>query len=1172
MSICLYPGELAGVDAGELAALLDRHARHHGAAILVTGVLPLSARQPGAGTPADIDPALVRFLRLRTDLDMTSAGRLLARHDGIRWACPLYRRHFTHIPNDPGFDQQWSLRNHGQQDGLPGADISATAAWDRTRSARQVVAAVVDSGVDYMHEELTPAMRINQVELNTIGADDDGNGFIDDWLGWDFVENDNDPRDDFGHGTHVTGIIAAAMDNGAGIAGIAPDISILPIRIGGLFGFYDDAAAQGIVYACDNGADSINASWGAYYRSELIELVMAYAAWRGVLVVAAAGNDNTDRPHYPAAIDTVLCVAATDRNDKRAMFTSPKASNLGSWIDLCAPGGDIYSTVINGGFASKSGTSMAAPHVTGTAALVLAVRPTIVMEELAARLVSTCDSLYRTNPGDYLVLGSGRLDAYAAVTETPRPALRPLDIQVRETAGDGDQHPESGEALDLEIELIDTWRSTGILRMSLTSRSPYLLVGDGRTDLEGFDAQERRWLPSRFIEVAADCPDDHLAELVLNLRETTGAYQCDIEFSLVLNDGHPAQIGWPWTSGGELDGSVGLVRMGPVRHGVVVGGEDRRLSMLTGSGVVLPGWPVELRGKMIASPATGDLDGDGIEDIVAGDLDGMLYAFRQDGTSLPGWPVITGGHGAPTSTLLVDFDGDGCMEVVDATWSATVWVISGDGSILPGWPAATRGGVNSCPAVGDMNRDGSLDIIVADKAGYLHVWNLAGEPLPPWPIAAGTSYISSPLVLDLDHDGDLEILAADLTGTVQALHHDGLPVYGWPRRLENPVTASPARHVAADGGIHLVVTCDNGLLHLLDHAGSDYPGFPAALNGDVISSPLVMDLDGHPGLEICQVAGQSLHALHLDGTSVEGWPCELESDVHGTPGSADLDGDGDLELVITALSGKVITLDIPGEGDAQQRDWRQFRGDGARHGGWTEVTSEPAVRMAGILPAIDHPDRWSIYALVADGGGDVAHVAAASTGLGRILLHERGDSLSGLFEALLPDDWTANETMDITIQAMDHGHRVSAVWPYIDVSGAHPVSWSPPGPAPPSGEYDADGPAILAAGFDLSRLDAENGGGLTILAYPVSPVGDEIAQVELYQEDAATGMLLYDDGGHGDWRSGDGVYGIQILLPPDAVAPGSYRIQIRAVDIHARGGLLWPRLPGGTSRTWKPKQ
>jgi subtilisin family serine protease len=315
---------------------------------------------------------------------------------------------FSTIPNDEHFDEQWGLHNTGQTGGTPDADIDAPEAWDIETGDSEVVIAILDSGVDWDHPDLADNIWINSDE-SVDGTDTDDNGFIDDIRGWDFINDDNDPMDDFYdyyHGTMCAGIAGAVGNNEIGVVGVCWNCKIMPIKIINSTGWEtDEAAANGIIYAVDNGADIISMSWGGLPSYPLTEGALNYANSLGVIVVAAAGNGNNGKKFYPAAFDNVIAVAATNRNDEREPH-----SNYGSWVDVAAPGEDIFTTTLDDYYPDFGGTSASTPYVAGLAGLLLSYNPNLTKEEVISIIHDSTDWI---ETDEYI--GNGRINAYKAL-------------------------------------------------------------------------------------------------------------------------------------------------------------------------------------------------------------------------------------------------------------------------------------------------------------------------------------------------------------------------------------------------------------------------------------------------------------------------------------------------------------------------------------------------------------------------------------------------------------------------------------------------------------------------------------------------------------------------------------------------------------------------------------
>jgi len=298
----------------------------------------------------------------------------------VRYVEPNMKFEAQFVPDDPYWNWQWGPQK-----------IEADYAWDTTTGDPSVLVAIIDTGIDYDH----PDLAANYVKL-----------------GWDWVNNDDNPMDDHGHGTHCAGIVAAELNNGIGIAGVA-QVKIMAekgLDAGG--GGYEDDLANALIHAVYQGADILSNSWGGYGQSALLYDAVKYAYDAGVLIVAAAGNSATSDKLYPAAYDEVIAVTATDRVDAPAVFTS-----FGDWVEVAAPGVDIYSTVWDNSYTYMSGTSMSTPHVSGTAALIWSQFPSMTRDWVRAQLKFTADDL--GDPGFDKYYGYGRINARKAVESAP---------------------------------------------------------------------------------------------------------------------------------------------------------------------------------------------------------------------------------------------------------------------------------------------------------------------------------------------------------------------------------------------------------------------------------------------------------------------------------------------------------------------------------------------------------------------------------------------------------------------------------------------------------------------------------------------------------------------------------------------------------------------------------
>lgn len=320
-------------------------------------------------------------------------------------------------PNDPQFTDQWLLNNTGQRDGAKQADVRALEAWKLTHGTREVVVAVIDTGVDFTHQDLSGNIWTRPANVPAYTDRELGN-FADEH-GFNAVDNLTDPMDDNGHGTHCAGIIGAEGDNGIGIAGVNWQVEIMPLKFLSRTGAGSTKdAIEAINYVIDRKKAGVNvriisASWGSTQKSQALGDAIKRAGEAGILFVAAAGNSSTNndrRPHYPSNYDlpNVVSVAALDRHDKLAGF-----SNYGArTVHVAAPGREILSTWLDNDYLEASGTSMATPVVSGIAALMLSVEPDLTVQQLRERLLNATDKLPQL---DGKTVSGGRINAARAL-------------------------------------------------------------------------------------------------------------------------------------------------------------------------------------------------------------------------------------------------------------------------------------------------------------------------------------------------------------------------------------------------------------------------------------------------------------------------------------------------------------------------------------------------------------------------------------------------------------------------------------------------------------------------------------------------------------------------------------------------------------------------------------
>lgn len=401
-------------------------------------------------TPGSLSFIVITFV---AGIDLDRAMNDISSDPSVEYVEPDHELRVDFIPNDQKYSEQWGLQRIGMEN-----------AWNRTRGAPSVVIGVIDTGVDYVHEDLRTQFWVNTSEdLNHSGKlepwsssvtkdgiagdfdgiDGDGNGFIDDVIGYDFTDQigysnagggdydqpDPDPFDDFGHGTSVAGIIGAATNNALGVAGIAPDCKMMALRAFDARGVgLESDVARAIAYCLQEGVSIINMSFGDKTYSRVLRDVIRYAYQSGITMIASAGNSTSDELHYPSAYDETISVAAISENDGLASF-----SNFGNSIDLAAPGVGNLTTERQNTYSNFNGTSASAPFVTGVAALIRSAHPSLSPEEIRGILVASADDAGQQGWDHFY--GAGILSASRALSMNEPTIVRILSPKTNFATG-----------------------------------------------------------------------------------------------------------------------------------------------------------------------------------------------------------------------------------------------------------------------------------------------------------------------------------------------------------------------------------------------------------------------------------------------------------------------------------------------------------------------------------------------------------------------------------------------------------------------------------------------------------------------------------------------------------------------------------------------------------------
>jgi subtilisin family serine protease len=812
-------------------------------------------------------------LEFAPHLDMEAVAREYAMNPAVEYAEPDRRVSVRFVPNDPYFSSSGAW---GQSfPDLWGLHlVGAEAAWDVARGAG-VVIAIIDTGIDAGHPDLASSIWVNPGEIPGNHRDDDGNGYVDDVNGWNFVDDSGRVDDDNGHGTHVAGTAAASGNDGTGILGVAWESRVMAVK--GLDadgnGYVSDLA-EAILYAVDNGAAVVNASWGGPATSTMRD-VLAAAHGAGVVVVAAAGNDAADldgrlvQAFDPSDDPNAISVSAFTHADRLAPF-----SNFGTSIDVAAPGGgddDPAGTpspersvlslrarnaapaitgngvlVVGDVFLRQAGTSMAAPHVAGAAAVLLSARPDLSPEQVRQALRLGADDTGA--PGWDVQAGYGRLNvAGALAVESPAVAhlLTPLDravssgtpivitgsasgpgfvsytLEYTSTASAATWTPIVGPVTnEVQEGELGVWTPAGVPDGQYRIR---LRV----QDVSGRTFEDRVVVFLEHLAVTAPAESSMLRGGLVEIRgsaSVAGFERFVVEQAIYDLDGSLA----PWSTAGISLSGGGLRPvtddlLATFDSAVLPGGRQlffrlrvdstfgttyRFASQVIIDPSIRSGWPRQLPVPPVATerrgaPTLADLDGDGTQEILVPNRD-AVYVLRPDGTDAPGWPQPV--WNANPAVLLdtsgpsaADLDGDGRLEVVASTGDQ-VFVFRYDGTLAPGWPKPFPGVEGGDCTLADLDGDGRRDIVFRLGESVAAV-RLDGSMLPGFPAFLDGEVGRFLAVGDVDGDGSRDIAAITKRGAkpghgatvdLAILDAAGHLKPSWPKKVgKTPVPVVP---------------------------------------------------------------------------------------------------------------------------------------------------------------------------------------------------------------------------------------------------------------------------------------------------------------------------------------------------------------------------------------------
>ncbi len=925
---------------------------------------------------------------LAEDKQMDAALAALSKDPNVLYAEfeTINRSYLT--PNDPMITQQYAL------------DIMHVyEAWDYVTGDEEVLIGITDSGVKWNHPDLRENIWINPQEAPGMtinwdagtysganGIDDNSptNGKIDDLMGWDFFNSDNNPYQNFEaneHGTHVAGCAGASFNNSAGGSGTCPIVSIICCK-----GASNTSASSGIAfgydmikYCAENGASVINASWGGPATSlNYPNQVVNYALNLGALFVTAAGNGSLEHGNgymdAPSDATNALCVAATNSLDVKTDF-----SDYGSTIDVCAPGQGILSTIIAGnGYAALDGTSMASPLVAGVAALVKAVNPELTPLQIRQRLMDTADWIYDINPtyATPPMLGTGRVNAFTATMYDKIPYLSIEDQTLTEITGDGDGIPNPGELVRLNIQLSNLmdpntglmWTTAENVLATLSCEMPGVSVVDSEASFGVLGSGASNWNtndPFTFQTVSTLPSTPITFKLHLTANPTSEyPYTADRYFDVNLS---LIQQGWPISLNGASQSSACLINIDstPDKE-TLFGDQNGKIHAMKPNGTEIEGFPYQATAGIIGSLAMADVNADNFNEIIANVSPSSIICVSRTGQLL--WTAPAGGNlvGNP---IIANLNGTGNPEIVAFTQSRYVVALNSDGTTYPNFPVQIEGAMLAPGVVADLNGDNQLEIIVSTLTGKLHALNSAsGQEMANFPFNLGSGSRNQPTIANLDADAQPEILIPTFSNSqLFAINHDGSQLF--QKNIGQQVKGGAVvSDVNNDSIQEIILAAYNGDLYIMNNAGVNLPGFPLNIGQTVESTPVIAKFDG---INLSQIVfgdtNGKLHSYRSDGTESPNFPITINGNIKVSAALGNLDNDNDMEIVVPN-DASFFVIDL--KRNATSYSWPLWMGNNSRNGNNYQITPNTdhtipviATALTGNYPNPFNPETTITYSV-----------------------------------------------------------------------------------------------------------------------------------------------------------------------------------------------------------------
>lgn len=857
-------------------------------------------RASGAEVP---DLSSVFLVEVPEDVPVTEACAVFESDPLVEYAEPDYVGTLHTTPDDPHFSSSGSW-NQGYDDQWNLKQIDCEAGWDVEKGDPGVVVAVVDTGIDYTHPDLAASVWDNPGEVSGNGKDDDGNGYVDDIHGVNVLDDSKKIMDYEGHGTHVAGIIGAVTNNGKGVAGVCWNVKIMGVKaFDGLNNSQIDSA-EGIYYAANNGADVINMSFGYIDYGKCLRDAVNYAAGNGCVLVAAAGNDGYGTGlgymdvTFPNGFNQVISVGATDQNDSISNFSShhtgltvsaPGGGDMSNALDTDGAstvlstrskhdGHDEFAVGANDRYLRLGGTSMAAPHVAGLAALLKSEHPEWSGKHLRANIIGGADD--KNLPGWDQYHGHGRINVKKTLELPPCPVAVITKPEMGQFVDD-EPFKVWGSASAIGFTHYELGYYTGDHPTGYFSTAGVTMTHDGKYPCQDMSLGE--------IDLSGMPPGKYCIALKVHTSAGTTSFHTVVDRREISHgEGLPMKVGYtmqnstPCMADVDQNGSLDLV--------------------------ITPNTYMQLEIEGFGFPLAVDIPSHGAVDVI-----------RPDGSSLPGWPRMFESHGGfhdyfRAQALAEDIDKDGDVEVIVA--SGHTLAVFGPGGEME-WKKTINYADGQTPqytslAVADVAGDYRKEVVAKyDNHNYFGFGDK--EPQDAYDPKFG-----SPEDLFENPEGSVEEVEESV---IIVYDCNGKKLPNWPRELpgghmytdthlQRAFPGIACGDLTGDGKAEIVACSFNKAVHVFTGQGFAQTKWPAYVDGSLENeTPAIGDINNDGLLEVvvsCRTGMASkVYAFNAIGMTLPGWP---RDDLGKYPVLVDLDGDGDQEIVTSGTGKETVTL------------------------------------------------------------------------------------------------------------------------------------------------------------------------------------------------------------------------------------------------------------------------